>query len=160
MSEMNGKNRKNEIKLKALSYIDEDIIDKNTEKRIKRYNAICNIRNSGSGAKYKKTVIIAVAAALILALMCAILIPLLMKDPDQPVVDQPVVDLPDEKQVSVYKGMSVAGDNIYSVLEADNSLTLDFLASGGNDKDNGNNSGGDKPMAMRTPRMKKILSEL
>ena len=36
MSEMNGKNRKNEIKLKALSYIDEDIIDKNTEKRIKR----------------------------------------------------------------------------------------------------------------------------
>lgn len=144
MSEMNGKNRKNEIKLKALSYIDEDIIDKNTEKRIKRYNAICNIRNSGSGAKYKKTVIIAVAAALILALMCAILVPLLMKDPDPPVVDQPVVDQHDEKQVPVYKGMSVSGDNIYSTLEADNSLTLDFLASGGNDKDNGNNSGGDK----------------
>ena len=114
-------NPKDNTNIELISGIDDDIIERNAEKRFKLFPR--TLKGNGFG---KKVLIIAVAAALILSLMCAILIPLLIK------------------QKPEYLSMSISHsipDSITSEsLKGNESLQLTLLGNG-NNKDKDKNKG-------------------
>ena len=123
-------NKKQKMDLDTISKIDDDIIEKNTEKRIRL------LRKKSKIVRNRTIAAIAVAALLLTALVSMFLI---------------LSGRPDAKQVPIYQGMTAHAYNNDSTVNA-GGMSISFLSAGSSDQgfdwlkdgDNGNHNGHDK----------------
>ena len=122
--------KKQKMDLDTISKIDDDIIEKNTEKRIRL------LRKKSKIVRNRTIAAIAAAALLLTALVSMFLI---------------LSGRPDAKQVPIYQGMTAHAYNNDSTVNA-GGMSISFLSAGSSDQgfdwlkngDNGNHNGHDK----------------
>lgn len=123
-------NKKQKMDLDTISKIDDDIIEKNTEKRIRL------LRKKSKIVRNRTIAAIAAAALLLTALVSMFLI---------------LSGRPDAKQVPIYQGMTAHAYNNDSTVNA-GGMSISFLSAGSSDQgfdwlkdgDNGNHNGHDE----------------
>ena len=123
--------------LEIISNIDEDIIDRNTEKRI---NYINSPRNSKK--KIIPIIVIAAAVAVIVSIALFVLAPMLIPGdvPGPGTEPYPGTD-PHPGQVPIYTGMTVSSADGSQIARVDGVVSLSSIILIDNENTSGNNGG-------------------